>query len=241
MIDFNLILRLLIIHSVVSLIFGFTNLTNHVKKNKIQSKWLYISSVIYSLSLYLVSSSWFDFWILPLGFIAHSLAYLLMIPKNRNLINFFASQILLGFSLVAIWLLLTGNDLSLIFSFIKILWSSSSVLLITLGFIVLIWPSGYIIGVATEPLRKQIQEARGLEKAGLWIGILERTLIYIFVLSDNVMAIAFLITAKTIFRFGEIKDHSRRKEAEYILIGTLFSFFFALLIAYLIKYFLGWE
>ena len=237
--DINILLRLLIIHSAVSLIFGFTNLMGHVKKKKIRSKWLYISSGAYSLSLYLISSSWADLWILPLGFTIHSLAYLLMIPKRRNLFNFFISQTLLVLSLVAIWLLLTGNDLSLVFSFIKILWNSKGVLLITLGFIVLIWPSGYIIGVATEPLRRQIKEAKGLEKAGLWIGILERTLIYIFVLSNNVMAIAFLITAKTIFRFGEIKDHSRRKEAEYILIGTLFSFSLALLISYLIKYSLG--
>lgn len=237
--DINILLRLLIIHSAVSLIFGFTSLMSQVKKKKIRSKWLYISSGVYSLSLYLISSSWADLWILLLGFTSHVLAYLIMIPKRRNLINFFAGQILLIFSLILIWLLLTGNDLSLIVCFIKILWSSKNVLLIILGFIALIWPSGYIIGVATEPLRKQIKEAKGLEKAGLWIGILERTLIYIFVLSNNVMAIAFLITAKTIFRFGEIKDHSRRKEAEYILIGTLFSFSLALLISYLIKYSLG--
>ena len=237
--DINILLRFLIIHSAVSLIFGFTNLMGHVKKRKMRSKWLYISSGAYSLSLYLISSSWASLWILPLGFIAHLLAYLIMIPKRRNLFNFFVSQTLLVFSLVTIWLLLTGNDLSLVFIFIKILWNSKNVLLIILGFIALVWPSGYIIGVATEPLRKQIKEAKGLEKAGLWIGILERTLIYIFVLSNNVMAIAFLITAKTIFRFGEIKDHSRRKEAEYILIGTLFSFSLALLISYLIKYSLG--
>ncbi len=237
--DINLLLKLLIIHSAVSLIFGSTNLTKEVREKKIRSRWLYISGAIYALSLYMVSSSWTDLWILPLGFIVHLLAYLFMIPKRRNLLYFFASQILLTIFLVVIWLSLTGNNLSLILNLIKTLWNSKSVLLTTLGFIVLVWPSGYIIGLATEPLRKQIKEAKGLEKAGLWIGILERTLIYIFVLSDNVMAIAFLITAKTIFRFGEIKDHSRRKEAEYILIGTLFSFFFALLVAYLIKYFLG--
>ncbi len=236
--DINILLHLLIIHSAVSLIFGSKNLTNEVRKKKIKSKWLYISSAIYSLSIYLISSSWADFWILPLGFVAHFLACLIMIPKRRNLINFFASQILLIFALVAIWLLLTENYLSLLFGLVIILWNSKRVLLVILGFIILIWPSGYIIGLATEPFRKQIKEAEGLEKAGLWIGILERTLIYIFVLSGNVMAIAFLITAKTIFRFGEIKDHSRRKEAEYILIGTLFSFSLALLIAYLIQIFI---
>lgn len=238
MTDINILLHLLIIHSAVSLIFGFTNLTNHVKKKKMRSRWLYISSAIYSLSIYLISSSWADFWILPLGFVAHFLAYLIMIPERRNLIDFFSSQVLLIISLLAIWLLLTEYGLSFLFGLVIILWNSKKVLLIILGFIVLIWPSGYIIGLATEPLRKQIKESEGLEKAGLWIGILERTLIYIFVLSGNVMAIAFLITAKTIFRFGEIKDHSRRKEAEYILIGTLFSFSLALLIAYLIQIFI---
>ncbi len=236
--DINILLHLLIIHSTVSLIFAFKNLANHVKKKKIRSRWLYISGAIYALSIYLISYSWTDLWILPLGFAAHFLAYLIMIPKRRNLINFFLSQILLIFTLTAIWLLLTDTYLSFLFGLVIILWNSKRVLLVILGFIVLIWPSGYIIGIATEPLRKQIKEAKGLEKAGLWIGILERTLIYIFVLSDNVMAIAFLITAKTIFRFGEIKDHSRRKEAEYILIGTLFSFSLALLIAYLIKIFI---
>ncbi len=236
--DINILLHILIIHSAISLIFGFTNLTNHVKKKKIKSRWLYISGATYALSIYLISFSWRDLWILPLAFIAHFLAYLIMIPKRRNLFNFFLSQILLIFTLIAIWLLLTENYLSLIFGLIVILWNSKRVLLVILGFIILIWPSGYIIGLATEPFRKQIKEAEGLEKAGLWIGILERTLIYIFVLSGNVMAIAFLITAKTIFRFGEIKDHSRRKEAEYILIGTLFSFSLALLIAYLIQIFI---
>ncbi|MEJ2354747.1 MAG: DUF3307 domain-containing protein [candidate division WOR-3 bacterium] len=238
MIDINILLRLLITHSALSLIFGFANLTNKVKEKKTKSKWLYISSAIYALLIYLISSSWADLWILPLGFVAHSLACLIMLPKRRTLFDFFLSQILLTSVLVVIWFLLTGNDLSLIFGLVKSLWNSKRVLSITLGFIILIWPSGYIIGTATAPLRKQIKEAAGLEKAGMWIGILERTLIYIFVLSDNVMAIAFLVTAKTIFRFGEIKDHSRRKEAEYILIGTLSSFTLAMLVAYLIKIFI---
>ncbi len=236
--DINILLHLLIIHSAVSLIFAFKNLTSHVKKKKIKSKWLYISGAIYALSIYLISFSWADLWILPLAFVSHFLAYLIMIPERRALFNFFLSQILLVFALIAIWLLLTNVYLSFLFGLVIILWNSKRVLLIILGFIILIWPSGYIIGLATEPFRKQIKEAEGLEKAGLWIGILERVLIYIFVLSGNVMAIAFLITAKTIFRFGEIKDHSRRKEAEYILIGTLFSFSLALLVAYMIKIFI---
>lgn len=236
--DINILLHLLMIHLVVGLIFASFNLTKHVKDKKIKSGLLYISSAIYALSIYLVSSSWIDLWIIPVAFIANVFAYLLMIPKRRNLIYFLTGQLLLIFLLISIWLFITENELSLLISVIVILLNSKKVLLLILGFIILIWPSGYIIGIATEPLRKQIKEAKGLEKAGMWIGILERTLIYIFVLSGNVMAIAFLVTAKTIFRFGEIKEHSRRKEAEYILIGTLLSFSVALLISYLIKFFL---
>jgi hypothetical protein len=42
-----------------------------------------------------------------------------------------------------------------------------------------------------------------------------------------------LIAAKSILRFGEIKDASQRKVAEYIIIGTFLSFGWALLISML--------
>ena len=36
--------------------------------------------------------------------------------------------------------------------------------------------------------------------------------------------VGFLVAAKSIFRFGELKEHHNRLEAEYITIGTLMSF-----------------
>ena len=47
--------------------------------------------------------------------------------------------------------------------------------------------------------------------------------------------IALLLGLKSLFRFGEIKDPANRKEAEYILIGTLLSFGFALAVAMSVK------
>jgi hypothetical protein len=55
----------------------------------------------------------------------------------------------------------------------------------------------------------------------------------LLVLTDQPNAIAFLIAAKSIVRFGEIKDASQRKVAEYIIIGTVLSFGWALLISML--------
>jgi hypothetical protein len=42
-----------------------------------------------------------------------------------------------------------------------------------------------------------------------------------------------LFAAKSILRFGEVKEHKDRMFAEYVLIGTLLSFTWALLVAIL--------
>jgi hypothetical protein len=74
---------------------------------------------------------------------------------------------------------------------------------------------------------------RGFIDGGKIIGQLERALIFLLVLVDQPAGIGFLIAAKSIFRFGEIKERSSRMEAEYIIIGTLMSFLFGLSAAYL--------
>lgn len=63
-----------------------------------------------------------------------------------------------------------------------------------------------------------------LEDAGKYIGILERILVFIFIIFNHWEAVGFLITAKSVFRFGDLKESKHRKLTEYILIGTLISF-----------------
>lgn len=74
--------------------------------------------------------------------------------------------------------------------------------------------------------------AGGFSNGGKVIGQYERLLILIFVLLDAPTAIGFLVAGKSIFRFGDLTDTKSRKAAEYILIGTLMSFTYALVIAY---------
>ncbi|OHX64045.1 DUF3307 domain-containing protein [Flammeovirga pacifica] len=64
--------------------------------------------------------------------------------------------------------------------------------------------------------------------AGQWIGILERILILTFVLNGDIKSIGFLLTAKSVFRFGDLKGGKDRQMTEYILIGTLLSFSLAI-------------
>ena len=66
-----------------------------------------------------------------------------------------------------------------------------------------------------------------LEKAGRWIGSMERLLTYIMILVGQYTAIGFIIAAKSILRYNNDKDSCK---TEYVLIGTLLSFSIAILI-----------
>ena len=74
---------------------------------------------------------------------------------------------------------------------------------------------------------------KGLKGAGRIIGCLERGITYIFASSGEYGAISFILAAKSITRFNELKD---RKFAEYYLIGTLMSILFAIIVVLGVKW-----
>jgi hypothetical protein len=91
-----------------------------------------------------------------------------------------------------------------------------------------------IIRKATAAFTRQIaDDIQGLENGGAYIGFLERALVMLLILMDQPTGVGFLITAKSILRFGDVKDSSQRKLTEYIIIGTFMSFGWGLLIAVL--------
>lgn len=96
------------------------------------------------------------------------------------------------------------------------------------GIIITVLTGGIVVGMLVKPFLDQIDDKnKGLLKGGEIIGKLERLLIFLFVISGNITAVGFLVAAKSIFRFGELHDSNNRKQAEYILIGTLYSFSWA--------------
>jgi hypothetical protein len=76
-------------------------------------------------------------------------------------------------------------------------------------------------------------DVEGLGRGGRYIGWLERSLVMTLLLIGQPSGIGFLFAAKSILRFGEIRDSHQRKVAEYIIIGTFLSFGWALLISHL--------
>ncbi len=122
----------------------------------------------------------------------------------------------------------------------------TAVLVLVSGAVATVYAGGIVVGIIVEPFLRELRpplppnevqrQRRGFRRGGLFIGQLERTLIYLFILIEQPGAVGFLIAAKSIFRFGELKDHENRMEAEYITIGTMLSFSWGVLVAWLTKH-----
>jgi hypothetical protein len=88
------------------------------------------------------------------------------------------------------------------------------------------------VPVASDPAPPAMQTAR----VGATIGILERILVVVFVLTGTEAAIGFVVAAKTLARFRLLDD---RDFAEYYLLGTLASVAVAIVTALIGKAALG--
>ena len=77
------------------------------------------------------------------------------------------------------------------------------------------------------------RNTKGDEPArGKAIGYLERGIAYLLIISGNAGAIGFVLAAKTFARFKQL---DQKEFAEYVLIGTLFSFFATIVVSLGIK------
>ncbi|WP_412970861.1 DUF3307 domain-containing protein [Glaciecola sp. MF2-115] len=90
----------------------------------------------------------------------------------------------------------------------------------------------------TEQFNESEKANEGLASAGESIGYFERGLIASFILLDQFAGVGFLLAAKSVFRFGDMRRQSDRKLTEYIMLGTLFSFSFGIAVGKLADYLL---
>ena len=104
-----------------------------------------------------------------------------------------------------------------------------SAALILSGLILATLAGGPAVGLLMAPYRIDA-ETQGLPNAGRTIGLLERALIFLMVMIGEPTGIGFLIAAKSILRFDTVSQD--RKVSEYVIIGTLASFAWALAVSY---------
>jgi hypothetical protein len=100
------------------------------------------------------------------------------------------------------------------------------------GTILSLHTGAIIIKKATQPFLDQIGSGiEGLRNGGAYIGCLERALVMLLVLTGQPAGVGFLIAAKSILRFGDVKETHQRQMTEYVIIGTFLSFGWGLLTA----------
>ncbi len=103
-------------------------------------------------------------------------------------------------------------------------------LLFFLAFYLTAKPTNILIRETFKLFNIKFEKAKNeLLNAGKLIGILERWLILLFIFLDQYEAIGFLIASKSILRYNPKPDENDFNKTEYVLVGTLLSFFIAIL------------
>lgn len=206
-------------------------LDKEAKKHK--SSFLYIHVLLHGiLAFVLVFESAFLWYALLLTVLHGIIDYIKLRfqTKKSKRLWFLLDQFLHLITLVGIAFFYTNASID--FSLL-----SANFWIIVTGIVVLTKPASVIIqNIISIWTPEKNAKDNSLENAGNYIGILERLFIFCFLLTHHFEAIGFLLAAKSIFRFGDLKAAKDRKLTEYVLIGTLLSFGIALLIGLLVQF-----
>jgi len=218
-----LLIKLLLAHIIGDFFLQPKNWVKEKEKKKLKSPKLYFHIAIHFALLFLILWD-LSLWpvIIIVGFshlIIDAVKLILQKKKNKRLF-FFIDQILHVLVIIATYYVYTKTTL-----YFDDIFSEQHLLLITC-LVFLTRPVSIIMKTIFTKwdITELTENNESLKDAGKYIGILERLLVFIFIITNHWEAVGFLITAKSVFRFGDLKKPKHRKLTEYILIGTLISF-----------------
>jgi Protein of unknown function (DUF3307) len=218
-----LLLKLLLAHLIGDFIFQPASWVNAKEQKKLKAWQLYVHVIIhFMLVMAIVWDIYFWPWALILSgshLIVDALKISLQRERTKRLL-FFLDQtvhILVIYSIVCFYYhyfpeLTIFNDPNILL-FITCIAFLTTPVSAAIKFFIARWTPHMSDG-----------EEESLESAGKYIGILERLFVFAFFASGHPEGVGFLIAAKSVFRFGDLKEAKSRKLTEYVLIGTLVSF-----------------
>ena len=231
-------LQLMLAHILTDFVLQPAKAIQQKRERKIKSSFLYLHAFTAGLLTYLFLQQWASFLVPVLVMISHfGIDLWKLNQKEDNLKTFLLDQFLHLLILLFAWLYLTEN-FEAVFPFLLSLLETRNTLILILGYLIVIFPFGFIIGKATKSWQEEIEKedkTNSLEKAGRYIGIFERVLVLTFVITHHIAAIGFLIAAKSILRFSDKNQSNSRKQTEYVLIGTLMSFALTIILGFLMN------
>jgi hypothetical protein len=152
---------------------------------------------------------------------------------GRRALWFVVDQALHALVIGAIAAHLSGVD---VVATVRALATDPSSLAVAAAVVLVTRPAGSFVATFASRWDHELTGRKdNLAGAGQAIGVLERLLIVLFLLTDHFEAVGFLLAAKSIFRFGDLTNPGERKRTEYVLIGTLLSFSIAIAIGMLAR------
>jgi hypothetical protein len=231
-----LLTKLLLAHIIGDFFLQPKHWVKEKEKKKLKSPKLYFHVAIHLVLMFVILWD-LSLWpiILTIGglhLIIDALKLSIQNKKTKRFI-FFIDQATHIFTIIATYYIYTSSTLDF-----NNIFTQQNLLFITC-IVFLTRPVSIIMKTifAKWNISKLTENNESLKDAGAYIGILERLLVFIFIIVNHWEAVGFLITAKSVFRFGDLKESKHRKLTEYILIGTLISFGIAIVVGLLFKLF----
>ncbi|WP_339752169.1 DUF3307 domain-containing protein [uncultured Winogradskyella sp.] len=222
-----ILLKLILAHLIGDFFLQPVNWVKDKEKRKLKSVWLYIHVAVHIALMFLIvwdlSYTVLIFSIGLLHLIIDGLKLTLQKKKTRRLF-FFIDQLLHVSTIAILVPIFAKSD----FEFTLNL---DLLLIICIAF--LTKPTSILMKTIFSKwnISKLTKDNESLKDAGKYIGVLERLLVFIFIVVGHWEAVGFLITAKSVFRFGDLTATKERKLTEYILIGTFLSFGIAIVVS----------
>lgn len=219
----TLFLKLLLSHFVGDFCLQPGSWVEDKEKHKIRSPKLYFHIGVHALLLLLLLSFDFKYWG---AFVVVLLSHLLIDTVKLYAQNL-ASRQLLFFADQALHIAVITGVVYMYEPLTLQVELPAARLLLFLTFLVFVtFVSAIIVKTVISRWSPSTEDDdnASLSRAGRFIGILERLFVFVFIITGQLSAVGFLIAAKSVFRFGDLRQSKDRKLTEYILIGTLLSF-----------------
>jgi hypothetical protein len=234
-----LIFKWICAHLLGDFTFQTKKMVQHKRHYKTRSGYLYLHVLIHAALIYLFTG-WWTCWVLPLVVaVTHYCIDLWKLYRKDTLTYFVIDQALHLLVLAGLWWWFETPNRETAVQTVRAVLENQAVWITVSAYLFIIWPCALLLGYLTRRWRDMIPSATSsMGEAGRWIGIFERVLVLTFILVGHFEGIGFLIAAKSILRFGEIKGADSRAETEYILIGTLMSFSASILTGLACRYLL---
>lgn len=224
----QLLIALLLAHIMGDFVLQPDKWVKDKEAKKIRSRYLLLHVLLHIGLMLVLTGFQFKYWLgILLIAISHYLLDLLKLywDKNKKISSFFIDQILhIVVILLTVWAYFPNFQLPWNKLFEPRLQLLASAIL-TATFVTAILIKVILQKWSLRLIKTDKSAADATtNKAGLYIGILERFFIFYFVTISFWGGIGFLFTAKSIFRFNDLSRENDRNYTEYIIIGTLISF-----------------